>query len=201
MNEYKLLPFLHSNIVYGPQMERLLEEIRSVLAWYDLSFIRNGCQRWLVYLLALADALNSTEMPEFCSRMEFPPRLSNWLIEGREKAASVGRRFYRKTTPKPSEIYHLLEVLDSEWLLFIMAKTQQEETRRCISLYFRNLKEVHPELRGRDLKEMGIKPGPIYREILDCLLDGRLNGELLSREQEVEFVQKHFMQTTGELRV
>jgi tRNA nucleotidyltransferase (CCA-adding enzyme) len=75
-----------------------------------------------------------------------------------------------------------------------MAKTEQEETRRAISLYFRNLKEVHTELRGRDLKDMGIAPGPVYREILDGLLDGRLNGELSSREEEVEFVRKRFME-------
>ncbi len=99
---------------------------------------------------------------------------------------------------KPSEIYHLLEALDQEWLLFIMAKTEQEETRRAISLYFRNLKEVHTELRGRDLKDMGIAPGPVYREILDGLLDGRLNGELSSREEELEFVRKCFMEAGQE---
>jgi tRNA nucleotidyltransferase (CCA-adding enzyme) len=75
-----------------------------------------------------------------------------------------------------------------------MAKTQQEETRRAISRYFRDLKEVRPKLRGRDLKDMGITPGPVYRRILDQLLDGRLNGELSSREEEMEFVRQHFLE-------
>jgi tRNA nucleotidyltransferase (CCA-adding enzyme) len=200
MNEYKLLLFLHPDIVYGPTMERLLTEIRSVLAWYDLSFIGNGCDRWLVYLLALADPLGSEGLEEFCSRMEFPPRLTSWLLEGRTKAISVGKEFYRKTELKPSEIYHLLEGLDGEWLLFIMAKTQKAETRRAISLYFRNLKEVRSELGGKDLKNMGILPGPIYRQILDRLLEGRLDGDLNSREEEVEFVRQHFTEGAEELR-
>jgi tRNA nucleotidyltransferase (CCA-adding enzyme) len=177
-------------------MARLLEEIRSVLAWFNLSFIGNGCDRWLVYLLALADPLSSEGLEEFCSRMEFPPRISTWLVEGRAKAISVAQGFYRNQDLKPSDIYHLLEALNQEWLLFIMAKTEQEETRRAISLYFRNLKEVRPELRGKDLKDMGITPGPIYREILDGLLDGRLNGELSSREEEVEFVRKRYMEAS-----
>ncbi len=201
MNAYNLMPYLHPDIIYDPAMERLLEEIRSVLAWYDLSFIGNGCQRWLVYLLALADSLSSTQLEEFSSRMEFPPRLHTWLLEGREKALGVGHEFYRRTNLKPSEIYHLLEVLDSEWLLFLMAKTRQQETRRLISLYFRNLKEVRPKLGGRDLKDMGITPGPIYRKILDRLQDGRLNGEFSSREDEVEFVRAHFLKGTEELRI
>jgi tRNA nucleotidyltransferase (CCA-adding enzyme) len=126
--------------------------------------------------------------------MEFAPRLTSWLLEGRQKAISVGKGFYGKAKLKPSEVYHLLEDLSTEWLLFIMAKTQQEETRRAISHYFRDLKEVRTKLRGRDLKAMGITPGPVYRRILNQLLDGRLNGELSSREEEMEFVRQHFLQ-------
>jgi tRNA nucleotidyltransferase (CCA-adding enzyme) len=197
MHQYKLLPFLHPKITYSPTLERLLEEIRSVLAWYDLSFIKNGCERWLVYLLALADPLDLEELEEFCGRMEFPPRLTNWLVEGEKKAISVAKEFYRKSELKPSEVYHLLEDLSSEWLLFIMAKTQREETRRAISSYFRSLKDVRPKLSGKDLKSMGIVPGPIYRRILDQLLDGRLNGELSSKQEEVEFVREHYVETSS----
>ncbi|UCG21021.1 MAG: CBS domain-containing protein [Deltaproteobacteria bacterium] len=194
MNEYNLFPFIHPEIQCGPPLERLLREIGSVLAWYDLSFIKNGCDRWLVYLLALIDPLSPGGLEEFCLKMEFAPRLASWLVEGRERAISVGKGFYGKRKLKPSEIYHLLEDLGTEWLLFIMAKTQQEETRRAISHYFRDLKEVRPKLRGRDLKNMGITPGPVYRQILNQLLDGRLNGELSSREEEMEFVKKYFLE-------
>ena len=194
MNEYNLLPFLHPDIHYGPPVERLLREIGSVLAWYDLSFIKNGCDRWLVYLLALIDPLAPPELENFIVRMEFPPRLASLLGEGRANAISVGKVFYRQPDLKPSDIYHLLESVSTEWLLFIMAKSQQEETRRAISHYFRDLKEVRPKLRGKDLKDMGIAPGPVYRRILNQLLDGQLNGELSSREEEVAFVQQHFLQ-------
>jgi tRNA nucleotidyltransferase (CCA-adding enzyme) len=194
MNEYSLLPFLHPDIQYGSSVERLLREIGSVLAWYDLSFIKNGCERWLVYLLALIDPLSPRGLEDFCTKMELPPRLASLLVEGREKAIAVARGFYRQPELKSSEIYHLLEGLGTEWLLFIMAKTQQEETRRAISHYFRDLKELRPKLRGRDLKDMGITPGPVYRRILDQLLDGRLNGELSSREEEMKFVRQHFLE-------
>ncbi|UCG11240.1 MAG: CBS domain-containing protein [Deltaproteobacteria bacterium] len=199
MNEYKLFPFLHPDITYGPQTERLVEEIRSVLAWYDLSFLGNGCRRWLVYLLAVADPLGALGLEEFCHRLELPPRLTSWLLEGRARSISVGHTFYRNDDLKPSEVYHLLEGFDPEWLLFMMAKTRQEGTRRAISIYFQNLKEVRPILRGRDLQQMGIEPGPVYRQILNRLLDGRLNGEMTSREEEVEFVRQHFIEGPGEI--
>ena len=196
MNEYNLLPFLHPDIQYGPSLDRLLREIGSVLAWYDLSFIKNGCDSWLVYLLALIDALSPKGLGDFCVRMEFTPRITSLLLEGREKAISVGKGFYRKPEPQPSEIYHMLADVDTEWLLFIMAKTHQEGTRRAISRYFRDLKEVRPKLRGRDLKDMGITPGPVYRRILNQLLDAQLNGDLTSREEELEFVRQQFLKAS-----
>ncbi|MFP3869759.1 MAG: CBS domain-containing protein [Syntrophobacteria bacterium] len=192
MQEYKLLPYLHPGISSVFALGRLLEEVRAVLTWYNLSFLENGCQPWLVYLLALTDSLSSTELEEFCRRLEFSPRLTMWLVEGRAKANAACQKLFRGKEFRPSDIYHLLEDFDPEMLLFMMAKTQPEKTRRAISLYFSKLREIRPALRGRDLQAMGIAPGPVFRRILDRLLDGRLNGELTSREEEIDFVRTHF---------
>jgi tRNA nucleotidyltransferase (CCA-adding enzyme) len=197
LDEFGLLRFIHPQITYGPGMDRLLEEIRAVLAWHSLSFLGNGWSKWLVYLLALVEGLDAVALDECRRRLEFTPPLTAWLLEGRARAINAGQRLYRESDLKPSDIYHLLVDLDVEWLLFMMAKTQQEGTRRAISLFFRKLKEVKPALRGKDLVEMGIPSGPIYREILDRLLDGRLNGDLASREEEVAFVRSRYASWVG----
>lgn len=197
LDEFGLLRFVHPQISCGPGMDRLLEEIRAVLAWHSLSFLGNNSSKWLVYLLALVDPLDATGLEEFCRRLEFNPRRTAWLLEGRAKAMNAGQRLYREPNLKGSDIYHLLVELDVEWLLFMMAKTQQEGTRRAISFFFRKLKEVRPSLRGKDLLELGIPPGPVYREILDRLLNGRLNDELTSREEEVAFVRSQYSSFGG----
>ena len=38
---------------------------------------------------------------------------------------------------------------------------------------------------------MGIKPGPIYREILQAVLDAKLNGQLKTRNDELNFVKEY----------
>jgi tRNA nucleotidyltransferase (CCA-adding enzyme) len=43
---------------------------------------------------------------------------------------------------------------------------------------------VKPLLTGADLKAMGLKPGPQFRQILDRLLDARLNGEVHTEQDE-----------------
>jgi len=54
--------------------------------------------------------------------------------------------------------------------------------------------EVRPRrlLTGDDLHEMGYSPGPAFQRILGALEEGQLEGSLLTREQAIEFVKRHY---------
>ncbi|HEX9882865.1 MAG TPA: polya polymerase, partial [Desulfobaccales bacterium] len=101
-------------------------------------------------------------------------------------------RLFRYGEPSRSQIYQLLNPLDTEYLLYMMAKSRQEASRRAISLYFTHLKRLKPEFKGRDLVSMGYAPGPLIKEMLERLLEARLNEEVRSRKEEKEFVRRFF---------
>jgi poly(A) polymerase len=52
--------------------------------------------------------------------------------------------------------------------------------------------EIAPEplVTGRDLIEMGYKPGPIFKRILDAVREEQLENRLTSREEGLEWVRK-----------
>jgi putative nucleotidyltransferase with HDIG domain len=54
--------------------------------------------------------------------------------------------------------------------------------------------EVRPQrvLTGTDLSEMGYIPGPIFSEILKAVEDAQLEGQIRSKQEAEEFVQKRF---------
>ena len=54
--------------------------------------------------------------------------------------------------------------------------------------------EIHPEplLRGKDLIAMGFSPGPIFHEILELLKEAQLEGQILTREQALEWVRREY---------
>jgi poly(A) polymerase len=61
------------------------------------------------------------------------------------------------------------------------------------------LEETPPEqvrparlISGEDLKEMGFRPGPAFKEILEAVEDAQLSGHLGTREQAIAFVQESF---------
>jgi poly(A) polymerase len=54
--------------------------------------------------------------------------------------------------------------------------------------------EVRPRrlLTGDDLKALGYVPGPQFKEILDAIEEGQLNGKILTREAAIEFLSETY---------
>jgi tRNA nucleotidyltransferase (CCA-adding enzyme) len=84
----------------------------------------------------------------------------------------------------------MLDPLSTETKLFMMAKTNQMPTRRYISLYFTQLKDVKPLLKGGDLIQKGMKAGPLIKKALANLLKARLDEQVTTQEDEWEFISK-----------
>jgi tRNA nucleotidyltransferase (CCA-adding enzyme) len=51
-------------------------------------------------------------------------------------------------------------------------------------------RKIKPSLTGEDLKQRGLQPGPGFAEILRQLRAARLDGEVVSREEELNFIEK-----------
>ncbi|MGA9237040.1 MAG: hypothetical protein WBV91_19605, partial [Desulfobacterales bacterium] len=64
-----------------------------------------------------------------------------------------------------------------------------------ISQFITGLRYVTVALRGEDLKNMGLKPGPIFRETLRSVLNAKLNGRLITKHDEIQFVRRYLQQT------
>jgi tRNA nucleotidyltransferase (CCA-adding enzyme) len=66
--------------------------------------------------------------------------------------------------------------------------------KKSISHFFTKLRRTNILLKGRDLKKMGLKPGPIYRRVLDAALDARLDGDLKTKKDEINFA-RHYIES------
>jgi tRNA nucleotidyltransferase (CCA-adding enzyme) len=73
----------------------------------------------------------------------------------------------------------------------MMAATRSEWVKKYISYFYTQLRTVQPAVTGKDLEAMGLAPGPIYREILDAVRHAKLNGDVKSRNDEIEFIKNY----------
>ena len=132
----------------------------------------------------------SQEVAEgLCERFELTERYRKVFVDEKTEADLCLKWMESQESFHNSVLYRKLRPFRTEPLLYMMASTTRKGVRRGISNYFTKLRSTATFLKGNDLKEMGFEPGPIYRKILDSLLDARLNGQVKTREDEVEFVR------------
>ena len=58
-----------------------------------------------------------------------------------------------------------------------------------MGLHFSEWKQIKPFADGNTLLQMGLPPGPIYKTILDALIAAKLNGEIVTEQDELELIK------------
>ncbi|GAX35156.1 polynucleotide adenylyltransferase region [Nodularia sp. NIES-3585] len=97
------------------------------------------------------------------------------------------------TCQRPSEIVQLLRQYDLPMLILI-ALPSPRALRKQIWHYLTVLANVQPIINGNDLKKLGYKPNPKFRQMLDDLLTATLDRVIKNREEAEEFLAQHYPQ-------
>jgi tRNA nucleotidyltransferase (CCA-adding enzyme) len=194
MKDFDLLRFLHPHLKFGEEIEDLFERIHHVISWFDLLFLEERYECWLIRFYGLISSLKKEEAEEICQRLSIDDKMRKRVVYGTRQGDQALLQIFSWINegyqPKRSEIYDVLDPLSIEIKLFMMAKTTQMTTRRYISLYFTQLKDARPLLKGSDLIRMGIKPGPSIKKTLVDLLKARLDERVVTPQDEIEYVSR-----------
>ncbi|MDP2643886.1 MAG: CBS domain-containing protein [Desulfobacterales bacterium] len=191
LKDFKLLHVIHPSIEVNEALLELLDTARKVLSWYDLLFLEESYMKWSVYFMALIRHCDRKTSDEICLRLELAPRHRKIFAQERFNAARCLAALERKPPTANSMIYKKLSAFRTELILYMMAITQHTRIKRNISHYFTQLRYIKISLTGKDLKKLGLEPGPVYRQVLDAALDAKLNGHLKSRDDELSFARNY----------
>jgi len=191
MNEFNLLQYISPKIVYTEKLKRLLEEIKNVIGWYRLLYLEESFEPWKVYWYGLTSPLESKEFAKLMEFMGLVDNKSMVVVSQRRTLLDLARSLHGFSGDN-YELYTLLSPYDTEILLFLMAKTSNDRTRRLISLYFTKLKGTQVELTGKELINLGMSPGPVFKRVFEEILKARLNQEIQSKQDELALVKQKF---------
>ncbi len=192
MDGLNLLQVIHPKLRLTDDLLSLLRETDAVLSWYDRLYLDEPYDPWKVYWLGLTSPLDNASLIALAERAQISEQEGLGLVHQRRKAGNVLDDLFRLDENNLFGVYSLLYEYDSELILHLMAKSNNRRIKRQISLFFSRLKDFESFLKGRDLKALGIPPGPVYREILDRLLEARMNGLIHTRDQELSFVFENY---------
>ncbi len=188
--ELDLLRFIHPQLTWSTRLDRRLIELEAALDWYRLSCLDRTISEWVVYAMALAEAMPDQAVRDLLKRFPFTESERGAITEARFLTQPACRTLSRRAPLRPSETVVILAGLSEECLVFLLAKNTSESAKRQLSMYLTAYRDVKPVLTGKDLKALGLKPGPLYRTILARLTEARLNGEVSSEAEERVLVKE-----------
>jgi len=144
---------------------------------------------WLLRLETILAHLAPGERRKVAENLQLPDesiKRLHYLAEAEAKVKELLPQYQRQ-----SQIVQLLHRYDLA-MLILLAVRSPKLIRRQIWLYITCLAQVQPPLNGNDLKVLGYKPGPQYRQILEDLLAATLDGEISDRSSAEKFLSTHY---------
>ncbi|HEX5645741.1 MAG TPA: CBS domain-containing protein, partial [Nitrospira sp.] len=185
-----LFQFIHPKLKWSDRLHTLLGAIEQAVDWYRLLYLDRKMDVWLVYMMAFLEVLPGRAVTDVLKRFPFSEAEARTLKSARSGSQGAMRRLSAKSPLKPSETYRLLSGLPDEALLGLMAKSKGDSVKRQVSAFLTTYQQIKPILTGADLKAMGLKPGPDFKQILDRLFDAKLNGEVETEADERALVRR-----------
>ena len=140
-----------------------------------------------LYLALFVYPLDLADTEQFIARLRFPYKVSQILRQTLELKAKLP--LLASADLLPSNINSLLKEYSPTAIQANALVTNSPQVQKYLHLYLDKLRYARLSLKGEDLVAMGVEPGPIMGNLLDRLMEAKLNGEAPTREDEVRLVR------------
>jgi len=191
MRNLNELRFISPKIEFDAASERICENTEELFKWYRKYFIkRRTVDLWLVYFMAIIDKLSLKESLKVCDRFVMRRSERLRIISCKKFENRVVTVLSNKKIVRPSEIYRLVEPLSYETLIFLMAKCGKNLVKKRVIDFLCKYNGTRLRIRGEDLKNLGIKPGPGFTKILKKTLYAKIDGKLKTKKDELLFTER-----------
>lgn len=183
LDELGILKTLCQNLSLNPAKINILKKLKQVLAWYKMLFFEEKENAWICFYLALCHNLNYAEASGNYRSLGLPDQKKAEVLRQRELMREMTSRLHAwqkrhdRGSAKISELYELLMPFSLESLLYIMATTDNEGLEKNLSRYITKWRREKADISGKDLRKLGIPPGPEYGWLLRKALHAKLDGK------------------------
>ncbi|MCC5657008.1 CBS domain-containing protein [Nostoc sp. XA010] len=180
------LQCIHPTLNLDAELLRQLRLLERCLRRFD-------AEQTLIHWEMRLEALIAHLAPQYRAKVAKNLQLQEDTIKCLQNLASAQTKVM-ESLPKcqsPSQVVQLLRHYDLLTLILIALQSPRS-LRHQIWEYLTVWANVQPLLNGNDLKKLGYKPGPQYRQILDDVVAATLDGVIKDRAEAEEFLVQHY---------
>lgn len=188
LNELVGLDFINPGLKLSKKNLIFLNSIQKQIDWYFKKFpSRRPLDNWLMYFIGLVAPLSVRELNSICKSFAFRKGDTKRVISYKKEVKLIPKL---KKKLKPSSIFRYLNPLSYEVILLIKASSLDKILNKNIDEFLTKYNLVRINIKGDDLKKIGLVCGPQYKNILQRLLYAKLDKGLTSKEEEIDFLKK-----------
>lgn len=165
-------------------LTHLPQAIKSVESW-GITF----AELWLCYFIAAVHWTNPPSAQALCERYRFGRNTTAKVAAAVQYWQEVLGKLTVRETVGTSLLAQAVLLLPREAYPFLFVLLSEEGYQDRFREVLTAIMDNKPLITGKDIKEMGYPPGPLYREVLDAVWRARLDGLVGSKEEELEFVR------------
>jgi tRNA nucleotidyltransferase (CCA-adding enzyme) len=177
----------------GNSALRKLGRLQKILPRAKRAGINFKGKEWLTYMAALFSDSSGTVQSGAMDRLYFAPHEREIIAACLTAPAAVEQFLGSSGALKNSEVYLFLKGYDPIQLLYCMAAVKRRQTKRWITLHAFSFVPTKRELTGDDMLNMGYKAGRWIGEILEAIKLERMDGNIKTREEEMQYLDESLM--------
>jgi tRNA nucleotidyltransferase (CCA-adding enzyme) len=161
---------------FFPPREWQLETLESALAvYYALWMLESG----------------EEEVDAFCKRLHFPTYESRVITDANHLSTKLADGC--EGTQASAYVRTFEGIHEHALLAVYIGNSESQHCREAIDTYLRKWRFVRSTIRGEELRDLGLPPGPDYRRILGELRDAWLDHKVNSEKEERDLL-RHLIQ-------
>ncbi len=169
--------------------EPLWWQVRLVDRWLRRFDPNRNLEHWQMRLEVLIAHLAPAERGKVAKNLQLPLDSIERLQQLAQVQANVVESL--PTCKLKSEVVRLVRPYKLPTLVLIAVQSPRA-VRRKLWEYLTTWTNVQVPLNGNDLKQLGYKPGPEFRQILDALLEATLDRVIQDKSDAKAFLAEHY---------
>lgn len=220
LNKYGLFDFISGDIVFTDIIKNMVKNASKYLEKMDELFAgkpRPDKTAIFLSILLLNEPPNKTsalmakmnasrkirdiisETDEFLliTRTEFDKLIANRehlkskaALHRRKRGEKVKSDHQKQPVISDLNIFRLFKNRSSEFLIIFLSAVNNKQAFDSVIRYIFKLSDIKTSIDGKILKNMGVKPGPVFRVIMDKITEKKAAGLLGNHTDEIKYARE-----------
>lgn len=198
MEELGVLKGVHPCLRIDKSFSQKLNRLDDTLSQFK-GVLKETSSSLIINMLMLSN-FPMEELNEVLSLFSINKTWSNIIYMGLSNRQEVYDRLKEENLDKYL-LYTTLSPLPEEALIYYHIDCGDPYIRHYLMFYSLKLRGIKQLISGEDLLDLGIKPGPAYKLILQEVLKARIQGSIYTLEEEIKLAKDLYETLKGENNV